>query len=287
MADDNGALAAASAAFRAGFRGEDIATITMIAGRESRWRSDSVNPRTSDRGMWQINFDTLMKAPNAALRARLGIETAADLLVLDTNAAVAWQMYQDSIKQGRPWHPWRGSDTGWKGKGPGWDGNGDHLWRTEPYAAESRAAAQAVLRNNAAPSKPIPAAAKRPSTPGARVRGSYTITSADADGFVAVVSRCLGLAGSSWSVRRAVAAAIAEHNKVTLESVWRPGDAVRFPPTIPGVRCYTVKPGDGLIAIAKGLGLGRDTAAQARLTAINAWQGATPHSGDTWYGGAV
>jgi peptidoglycan hydrolase-like protein with peptidoglycan-binding domain len=294
---EHGALAAATAAYRAGFRGDDLATITMIAGRESKWRSDSVNPHTSDRGMWQINWNTLELAPNDALRARLNINRDTDLLVLDTNAAVAWQMYQDSIKQGRPWHPWRGSDTGWKGNGPGWDGNGDHLWRTETHAAESRAAAQAVLQGNGTPAPSTPApSTPAPSTPApgggpaktaGRVRGSYTIGSADADGFVAVVSRCVGLTGSPWSLRRGAALAVAQHNNVALEAVWHPGDAVRFPPTIPGVRCYTVKAGDGLIAIANGLGLGRDAPAQARLKAINLWQGATPHPGDTWYGGAA
>ena len=44
-------------------------------------------------------------------------------------------------------------------------------------------------------------------------------------------------------------------------------------------------PGDGLIAIAKGLGFGRSKADQQRVAAINAWQGETPHPGDTWYGG--
>ena len=286
-AGQHGAVAAASAAYRAGFRGDDIATITMIAGRESKWRSDCVNPRTSDRGMWQINWDTLKKPPNDALRARLGINTDTDLLVLDTNAAVAWQMYQDSLRQGRPWHPWRGSDTGWKGNGPGWDGNGDHLWRTDIYAAESKAAAQAVLQGTVAPAAPTPAGVRRHLTTAGKVRGSYTIASGDADGFVAVVSRCVGLTGSPWSLRLAAAIAVAEHNSVPLEAVWRPGDSLRFPPTIPGVRCYTVKSGDGLIAIANGLGLGRAAAAQARITAINGWQGATPHPGDTWYGGAV
>ena len=48
---------------------------------------------------------------------------------------------------------------------------------------------------------------------------------------------------------------------------------------------YTVQPGDGLIAITKGLGLGRSAAAQKRVTALNAWQGETPHPGVTWYGG--
>ncbi len=283
----HGALAAATAAFHAGFRGDDLAAITMIAGRESQWRSDCVNPHTSDRGMWQINWDTLKKTPNDALRARLGISTDRDLLVVETNAAVAWQMYQDSVEQGRPWHPWRGSETGWNGKGPGWDGNGDHLWRTENYAAESRAAAQAVLHGEGVPATPTPPPTGGPSAMRARVQGSYTIGTADADGFVAAVSRCVGLTGSTWAVRRAAAAAVAEHNHVALDAVWHPGDTVRFPPIIPGVRCYTVKPGDGLIAIAKGLGLGRDAATQARLTAINVWQGATPHPGDTWYGGAA
>jgi hypothetical protein len=74
---------------------------------------------------------------------------------------------------------------------------------------------------------------------------------------------------------------------VTLDKVWHAGDAITFPSSIEGVRSYTVAAGDGMIAIAKGLGLGRTAAAQKKAKTINAWQGGTPHPGDTWYGGAA
>ena len=283
----HGALAAARAAHRAGFDGEDLITITLIGGRESRWRADAVNPNTSDRGMWQINWATLKKAPYEPLRQRLGITTDTDLLDLETNAAVAWQMYQDSIAQKRPWHPWRGSEKGWNGNGPGWDGNGDHLWRTDEHRQEATAAATAVLPGDDTPDTPTPPPAGGAATAGANERGTYTITDHDSDGFVAVVSRCVGTTDAPWATRKRVAEAVAAHNGVALDKIWHPGEAVRFPPTIDGIRSYSVKPADGLIAIATGLGLGRDTTAQQRVTAINAWQGATPHPGDTWYGGTA
>ncbi len=67
--------------------------------------------------------------------------------------------------------------------------------------------------------------------------------------------------------------------------MWHAGELIRIPPTIDGVRSYPVKAGDGLTAIATGLGLGRDAAAQERVRTINVWQGATPHPGDVWFGG--
>lgn len=279
----HGAMAAALAAHGAGFDGDDLTTITMIAGRESRWRADAVNPNTSDRGMWQINWATIKKEPYAPLRQRLGITSDTDLLDLDINAAVAWQMYQDSIAQRRPWHPWRGSERGWNGSGPGWDGNGDHLWRTEPHRAEAKAAAQAVLRSREEPDTTTQPTENGHSTVRGTLRGTYTVNARDSDGFVAVVSRCLGITDAPWTTKRRVAEAIARHNGVALDRTWHAGDSIRIPPTVEGVRCYVVKPGDGLFAIAKGLGLGRD--ATDRVVAINAWQGSTPHPGDTWYGG--
>jgi peptidoglycan hydrolase-like protein with peptidoglycan-binding domain len=87
-----GASAAAAAAYRAGFRGDDLTTITAIAGRESGWKSDQANPRTSDRGMWQINWKNLQGKGYDGLRAQLAITRDADLFDLDTNAAVAFFM---------------------------------------------------------------------------------------------------------------------------------------------------------------------------------------------------
>jgi len=283
----HGALAAAVAAYDAGFRGDDLVQITMIAGRESGWRSDSVNPRTSDRGMWQINWTNLQKHGYDDLRARLGIDDDMDLLDLETNAAVAFWMYEDAIRFGEPWFPWRASDTGFKNAGPGWDPDGSHTWRTEQFAAEAKAAAKAVLGTGAEPSAAKPTAATGRPPPTRGQRGSYTIVAADADGISALVGRCLGIEDAPWATRRAAAEVVADHTGVGLDAVWRPGDTIRFPPVIEGVRSYTVQAGDGLIAIATGLGLGRSAAAQERVAAINAWQGPTPHPGDTWFGGTT
>lgn len=282
----HGAIPAAVAAYRAGFRGGDLATIVTIAGRESGWQSDASNPRTSDRGMWQINFGNLSKPSYDELRDRLDIERADDLLALDVNAAVAFSMYEHAAAVGKPWFPWRGSETGAGGHGPGWDPDGSHLWRTKKFAAEAKAAAQAVLdAGGRAPGKQSVAA--QPKSPKKAARGSYTITAADADGVSALVGRCVGIEDAPWAVRRAAAEAVAAHTDVPVDTVWNPGDTIRFPASIPGVRSYTVQAGDGPLAIASGLGLGRSKAAVARALAINAWQGSTPHPGDVWYGGAA
>ncbi len=115
--------------------------------------------------------------------------------------------------------------------------------------------------------------------------GRYTIAASDGDGLIAVVGRCLGIADAPWSLRLAAAEAVAAHNGVDLEHVWTPGDVLRLPPEIDDVRCYSVRPGDGMIAIAKGLGLGRSAAAQRKVAEINAWQGEIAHAGAVWYGG--
>jgi peptidoglycan hydrolase-like protein with peptidoglycan-binding domain len=288
-APQRGAVAAAAAAYRAGFRGDDLATITMIAGRESGWQSDRKNPRTSDRGMWQINWKNLQRKGYADLRARLGITSDADLLDLDTNAAVAYFMYEDANRAGEPWFPWRASDRGHDGSGPGWDGKGSHLWRTEKFAAEATAAATAVLDSGGSPklpaAKPTEQDAGATTDTGAPAEAHYTIVAGDADGLIAVVARCLGIVDAPWSLRLAAAEAVAAHNGVDLEHVWLPGDTLRVPPEIDGVRCYVVRPGDGPIAISKGLGLGRSAAAQRKVAEINAWHGGIPHAGAVWYGG--
>jgi hypothetical protein len=271
-----GAKAAATAAYGAGFHNRnDLIAITKIAGRESGWRSDAVNPNTSDRGMWQINWTNLQREPYRDLRTRLKITTDTDLLDLGKNAAVAYQFYRDSVAQGQPWLPWRGSETGADGSGPGWDPNGSHLWRTEPFAAEATAAADAVLASVAPP--PAPSVKPMPSV--------YTVKSSDSDGFIALVGRCVGIGSAPWSLRLSAAEAVAAYNGVPLNKMWRVGDSVRFPPTIKGVRAYTVKSGDTLATVTKGLGLGTGAPAQQRTKAINAWQGATPKPGNTWYGG--
>jgi hypothetical protein len=265
-----GATAAARAAHGAGFRRrKELITITKIAGRESGWRSDAVNPRTSDRGMWQINWNNLQRDPYDDIRARLGITSDTDLLDLDINAAVARRLYRDSVAQGQPWFPWRGSDTGADGSGPGFDPNGSHLWRTQPFAAEATAAADAVLASVAPPSAP----------------SIYTVRASDSDGFIALVGRCVGIGTAPWPLRLSAAEAVAAHNGVPLNRTWRVGDSVRFPSTIEGVRAYTVRSGDGVTAVTKGLGLGTTTGARQRVATINAWQGTTPKPGNTWFGG--
>lgn len=273
-----GALAAARAAHRAGFRGDDLADITMIAGRESGWRSDAVNRRTSDRGMWQINWKNLQRPGYDGLRARLDIVGDADLLDLDTNAAVAFQMFRDSVDAGEPWFPWRGSDRGRTGSAPGWDPEGSHTWHTEDHADEARTAARKVL-TKADSVTVAPTRTKKPRP------GEYVITPGDRDGIVATVSRCLGIAERPWAERRAAAEAVLEHNGASFVSPFNPGDVIRFPAEVVGVRCYVVRPRDGVLAVADGLGLGRSAAAQKRVTEINAWQGPTPHPGVTWFGG--
>jgi hypothetical protein len=286
----HGAIAAAVAAYEAGFRGSDLAQVTMIAGRESGWQSDRINPRTSDRGMWQINWTNLQRDGYAELRTRLGIESDMDLLDLETNAAVAFWMYEDAIRSGKPWFPWRGSETGYKNAGPGWDPDGSHTWRTERFAKEAKAAAKAVTDSGGSPTASTTPTStdtgSRPSASGTS-RGTYTVVAADADGISALVGRCVGIADAPWALRRAAAEAVVAHNGVPLDTAWKPGDTIGFPPAIGGVRSYTVQAGDGLIAITTGLGLGRSAAAQRRVAEINAWQGSTPHPGDTWYGGAA
>lgn len=283
-APEHGAIAAAVAAYKAGFRDDDLADITMIAGRESGWRSDRVNPNTSDRGMWQINWNNLQGEGYDELRDRLEITSDTDLLDLDTNAAVAYFMFEDSRKFGEPWFPWRASDTGHDGSGPGWDPKGSHRWHTERFAEAAQAAAAAVIANKGRRPKQDPTP-DVPSGPDDEQGSTYTIAAADSDGLIAVVGRCLGIDDAPWALRFAAATAVAEHNGATLDDVWQPGDVIRFPAVIDGVRCYTVESGNGLIAIAKGLGLGRSKAVQEEITTINAWQGSTPHPGSTWFGG--
>lgn len=281
-----GALAAARAAHRAGFDGRDLATITMIAGRESGWRSDAVNPNTSDRGMWQINWHNLQRDAYADLRSRLRIRSDADLLDLDTNAAVARHLYEDSVEFGEPWFPWRGSERGRDGSGPGWDPNGSHRWRTEPFAAEARAAATAVEEGVAGGVDPTSPGGRRRQRRGSS-RSTYTVTTDDSDGFIAVVGRAMGITAGPFGLRLSAAEAVAEHNDVTLDAVWRPGDEVRFPGEIRGVRSHRVKRGDTVADVAQGLGLRSGAAAKRRVRSINAWQGGRPRAGQTWYGGAV
>lgn len=135
----SGAQAAAAAAYRAGFRGDDLTKIVAIAGRESGWNPNAKNPNTSDHGMWQINWSA-----NGDLAKSLGAKNAEDLFDLNLNAKVAYALYNNAkgwAKGKNPgFHPWRASDTGWENNGPGWDGNGNEMWRTDKYLAEATAA---------------------------------------------------------------------------------------------------------------------------------------------------
>jgi LAS superfamily LD-carboxypeptidase LdcB len=159
-------------------------------------------------------------------------------------------------------------------------------------AAKKKAPAKKASAEKKAPAKKKAAAKKAPAkkkaakkTAARKAIGVYTFTADDADGFIAVVARSVGITDAAWSLRSSAATAVAEHNGVALDKVWRPGDSIEFPATVDGVRSYEVAAGDGMIAIAKGLGLGRGAAAQKKVAAINEWQGKTPHAGDTWYGG--
>jgi hypothetical protein len=143
----SGASAAARAAFQAGFRGDALATVVAIAGRESGWQSDAVNPNSSDRGMWQINWANFSKDYYSDFRKSQGIKGINDLLNINKNASAAYKMYQDSVREGRPWFPWRASDEGYKGV-RGWDPDGDHMWHTGDFVGEASAAATAVTNSS-------------------------------------------------------------------------------------------------------------------------------------------
>jgi hypothetical protein len=131
-----GAMAAAEAAYAVGFRGEDLATIVAISGRESRWRSIK-SDKSDDWGFWQINgihMDWLKKAGIA--------NEKSDLLNLATNARAAFGLYTN--KGGR-FDDWKASDSSsTHGGGPGFDGNGDAMWGTAAFQAEAAAAANMV-----------------------------------------------------------------------------------------------------------------------------------------------
>lgn len=131
-----GADAAARAAYNAGFRGDDLATIVAIAGRESGWSADAMNPNTSDTGMWQINFS----AHKEWLKG-LGITKREHLKNITNNARAAYYLYNAD-----GWRPWRASaSSDFLGGAPGWDPDGDHLWKTEKWQAGATAAANSVM----------------------------------------------------------------------------------------------------------------------------------------------
>jgi peptidoglycan hydrolase-like protein with peptidoglycan-binding domain len=161
--------------------------------------------------------------------------------------------------------------------------------RPREDAMTDAAAKKAAAKKPRAKKAPVKKAAAKtpPAGNAAATAGTYTVTADDADGFIAIVARCVGITDAAWSLRSSAAAAVAEHNGVAVDKVWQPGDAIVFPASIDGVRTHAIGAGEGLIAIAKGLGLGRSASAQEKVAAINAWQGATPHAGQTWFGGAA
>lgn len=135
----SGSAQAAAAAYRAGFRGDDLIKIVAIAGRESGWNPRAKNPNTSDHGMWQINWSS-----NKDIAKSLGANNAEDLFDPYLNAKVAFELFNNAkswAKGDNPgFHPWRGSDTGWNNSGPGWDGNGDEMWHADKFVSEATAA---------------------------------------------------------------------------------------------------------------------------------------------------
>jgi hypothetical protein len=130
-----GADAAAQAAYAAGFRGSDLASIVAIAGRESGWSSDAENPNTSDTGMWQINFSA-----HKSWLKNIGVTRRDQLKSLSKNAEAAAYLFKSD-----GWKPWRASASfDYLGGQPGWDPDGDHLWKTDDFMSAANSAASSV-----------------------------------------------------------------------------------------------------------------------------------------------
>jgi hypothetical protein len=130
----SGAELAARLAFNAGFRGEDLITMVAIAGRESNWTPGAANPNTSDRGLWQVNWNA-----HRGWLSEMGYDQN-DLLDAQKNANAARLLWERN-----GWGPWRGSDNSTtNGGGPGFDGNGSHLWRLDRYMPQATQAVNAI-----------------------------------------------------------------------------------------------------------------------------------------------
>ena len=124
------AKAAAQVAFNAGFRGQDLWEIVSIGGRESGgWNPNAINPTTSDRGLFQINWSANKKALMGAGIA----QSDTDLLDPGRNAMAAYQAFQGA---GGQWWPWALGSNG------SWDRNGDPLARTQQYQSTATQAIQ-------------------------------------------------------------------------------------------------------------------------------------------------
>lgn len=121
------AASAAQAAYAAGFRGDNLFKIISIAGRESHWNARAKNPNTSDRGLFQINMSSNLKA----LRAAGIASTEDDLYDPYKNAQAAWYLFHTAGNDS--WKPWKANSAGW-------NANGDELYGTTSYQPTAKAA---------------------------------------------------------------------------------------------------------------------------------------------------
>jgi len=144
-----GAEAAARAAYAAGFRGSDLVSIVAIAGRESGWSSDAMNPNTSDTGMWQINFSA-----HKSWLKNIGVTKRDQLKNLSKNAEAAAYLFKTA-----GWKPWRASaSSDYLGGKPGWDPDGNHLWKTDDFMTQAQSASSSVDASGDAVFEKAPAA---------------------------------------------------------------------------------------------------------------------------------
>jgi hypothetical protein len=126
------AIATAEVARNAGFSGEDLFKIVAISGRESGgWNPGAVNPNSSDRGLFQMNWS----AHKSWLQST-GIAPTQEALYMGpnaatTSAAAAWELFH--TRGHDSWRPWKAANGVW-------DPNGDELYGTTRYQANARAA---------------------------------------------------------------------------------------------------------------------------------------------------
>lgn len=121
------AASAAQAAYAAGFRGDDLFKILSIGGRESHWNARAINPNTSDRGLFQMNWSAWK---SDLIKNRIAF-TQEDLLDPYKNAQAAW--YAFHTRGNDSWKPWKASPIGW-------DPKGDELYGTTSYQPIARTA---------------------------------------------------------------------------------------------------------------------------------------------------
>lgn len=104
---------AASYAYQAGFRGEDLVRIVAIMGRESGYNPKAYNPNSAtgdlSYGLTQIN---MIGSMGPQRRAQFGIGANEDLFDPLTNLRAAYLMYQQAGGKLTPWGGYKGmSDT--------------------------------------------------------------------------------------------------------------------------------------------------------------------------------